>query len=633
MSDSDGSLDGLREHAGRPMVYLARQYGRDHLGLLAIGGLMTVIGAALFSVPAWVLGVALDALFAAPANAEPYTLPLVPDGWIPGDDAGQFWLTIGIVSGSFLLASVAGYVRGWTLNRVAQDVQHEIRTDTYEEMQTQRLGFFDDHQTGEIMSVLNNDVNQLESFLSQDLQGGVRIVVTALVIAGITLYLHWQLALVTLLMVPALAYASYRFQQEIEPKYGEVRSSVGRLNARLENNIGGITVIKAFGREGYESDRVSEASDDYRSANWSAITTRIKFFPTLIFITAVGYGVTFAVGGYVFLFGGFGVFTLPLTVGTLVPFLLYSRRLMYPMRQFGQILNNYQYAYAAAERIVGLLREPDRIENRDDGVTLETVEGAVAYEDVSFSYDGDETIIDDVSITVEPGETIGLVGPTGAGKTTLTKLLMRLYDPDEGRVRLDGYDVRELDLRSLRSHLGYVSQEPFLFGGTVRENVAYGQRDVTDEALRDALRKAGAWEFVQEFEDGLETTVGERGVKLSGGQRQRLAIARAILEDPSLLILDEATSHVDNETEVVVQQNVSDMVADRTTFVIAHRLSTVRNADRIVVLDDGRVQEIGSHEDLLADDGLYADLWRVQVGEVEALPDGFVRDSVGTADD
>ena len=629
MSDADGSLDHLREHARRPMLSLAGRYGGGYLPELLVGASMTVLGAALFSVPAFVLGIALDSLF---RDTRPFVLPLLPEAAVPTTTAGQFWLVVGVVTGSFLAAAVAGYVRGWALNRVAQDVQHEVRTDTYEQLQSQRLAFFDDHQTGEVMSILNNDVNQLESFLSQDLQAGVRIVVTALVIGAVTVYLHWQLALVTLTMVPALAYVSYRFQRTIEPKYGAVRSTVGKLNARLENNIGGITVIKAFGREGYESGRVAEASDDYRSANWDAVLTRIRFFPTLVLVTALGYGVTFAVGGYVYLFGGFGVFTLPLTIGTLVPFLLYSRRLMYPMRQFGQVLNNYQYAYAAAERIVGLLQDPDRITDRDDGVSLETVDGAVEYEDVSFSYDDEETVVDDVSLSVAPGETVGLVGRTGAGKTTLTKLLMRLYDPDEGVIRLDGHDVRDVSLSSLRDHLGYVSQDPFLFGGTVRENVAYGAGEVEETALREALRKAGALSFVEGFEDGLETVVGERGVKLSGGQRQRLALARAILEDPSLLVLDEATSHVDNETEVVVQRNVSRLLGDRTTFVIAHRLSTVRNADRIVVLDDGRVAETGTHEELLERDGRYADLWRVQVGEVEALPDGFLGRSA-TADD
>ncbi len=630
MSNSDGSLDDLRDRTDRPMRYLARRYGPDNLLYLVVGGVMTVLGAALFSIPAFVLGVALDSVL---QQNQQFALPLVPDTWLPGSREGQFWLTVAIVSGSFLTAAVAGYVRGWSLNRVAQDVQHELRTDTYEQMQTQRMSFFDDHKTGEIMSILNNDVNQLEEFLSQDLQAGVRIVVTSLVIAAITLYLHWQLALVTLTMVPALAYASHKFQQVIEPKYGDVRSSVGKLNARLENNIGGISVIKSFGQERSEADRVADASDEYRSANWSAIRSRIKFFPTLVLITAVGYGGTFALGGYVFLQNGTSVFTIGLSAGTLITFLLYSRRLMYPMREFGQVLNNYQYAYAAAERVVGLLQDPEQIENRTTGTQLEQVDGAVDYENVSFSYDGEETIIDDVSLSVAPGETVGLVGPTGAGKTTLTKLLMRLYDPDEGTVRLDGHDVQELDVRSLRDHLGYVSQEPFLFGGTIRENVSYGVADASEQELVTVLDQAGAWEFVSELDDGLETVVGERGVKLSGGQRQRLAIARAILRDPTLLILDEATSHVDNETELVVQQNVTDVSEKRTTFVIAHRLSTVRNADRIIVLEDGRVVESGTHEALLDTDGLYADLWRVQIGDLEALPDGFVRQTVGVADD
>ena len=630
MSDSQSGLDDFRDRAHKPMRYLANRYGRDYLPFLMVGGLMTIIGAALFSVPAFVLGVALDALF---QQTRPFALPLVPDTWIPPSQMGQFWLTVGIVSGSFLIAAAAGYVRGWTLNRVAQDIQHQLRTDTYERMQTQRMAFFDDHKTGEVMSVLNNDVNQLESFLSEDLQSGVRIIVTSLVIGAITLYLHWQLALVTLTMVPMLAYASYRFQQAIEPKYGDVRSSVGRLNARLENNISGIGVIKSFGQEQSEADRVADASDEYRSANWTAIRTRIAFFPSLTLITAFGYGITFALGGYVFLQGGFGVFTIPLTAGTLVTFLLYSRRLMYPMRQFGQVLNNYQYAYAAAERVVGLLQDPDLLSERTSGTELTSIDGAVSYDGVTFSYDTEETIIDDIDLTVAPGETVGLVGPTGAGKTTLTKLLMRLYDTDAGTVRLDGHDIQDITIQSLRRHLGYVSQEPFLFGGTIRENVSYGVSETTDEAIATALRQAGAWEFVEPLDDQLDTVVGERGVKLSGGQRQRLAIARAILKDPSLLVLDEATSHVDNETELVVQQNVADVGADRTTFVIAHRLSTVRNADRIVVLDDGQIVETGTHERLLDADGLYADLWRVQVGDLDALPDTFIRRTVGSADD
>jgi len=438
-------------------------------------------------------------------------------------------------------------------------------------------------------------------------------------------------------IIPVLGYASYVFVNRIHPKYQDVRSSVGALNSRLENNLGGIEVVKSYTKEEFETDRVEEASEEYLDANWDAISTRIKFFPTLRLITAAGYAATFLIGGWwVMASPDMGVIGTPLpffngpgmSAGLLVTFLSYSRRFVYPMRRFGDIINDYQYAQAAGERIVGLLDSDPGIADSEDPVELDRVRGRVEYDDVTFEYsteDGEgEQVLHDVSFSVEPGEFVGLVGPTGAGKTTLMKLLMRLYDVETGSIRIDGTDIQDVTLESLRDSIGYVSQEPYLFYGSVRENIAYGDPDIEDRDIERAARIAGAHEFIRELKDGYDTMVGERGVKLSGGQRQRVSIARAILKDPEILILDEATSHVDNETEMLIQESLSDLIEDRTAFAIAHRLSTVRDADQILVLDDGELKERGTHEDLLSADGLYAGLWRVQIGEIENLPEEFV---------
>jgi ATP-binding cassette subfamily B protein len=284
----------------------------------------------------------------------------------------------------------------------------------------------------------------------------------------------------------------------------------------------------------------------------------------------------------------------------------------------------YQRAYASAERVFGLMDTPDRIGQREDADPLTVTDGHVEYDHVTFGYDPDDPIVEDIDFEVDGGDTIALVGPTGAGKSTAVKLLLRLYDVDEGAVRVDGTDVRDATVHSLRQQMGYVSQETFLFYGTVRDNIAYGSPDATDEDIRAAAKAAEAHEFVSNLPDGYDTMVGERGVKLSGGQRQRVAIARAILKDPELLVLDEATSDVDTETEMLIQRSLDRLTADRTTLVIAHRLSTVKDADQIVVLDDGKVVERGTHEDLLEEDGLYANLWAVQAGEIDDLPPEFV---------
>jgi ATP-binding cassette subfamily B protein len=481
-----------------------------------------------------------------------------------------------------------------------------------------------------MMSILSNDVNRLERFLNDGMNSMFRLTVMVLGIAAILFYYNWQLALVALLPVPLIAGFTYLFIQIIQPKYAEVRSTVGKVNSRLENNLGGIKVIKSSNTESYESDRVDDVSQDYFDANWDAIDTRIKFFPGLRLLAGFGFVFTFLVGGLWVIEQEAGrgapwLFTLTLSTGEFVTFILLTQRFIWPMAQFGQIINMYQRARASSARIFGLMDEPYRVAEAEDAPDLEVTDGRVEYDEVSFGYDADEEpILEDIDFEVDPGETLALVGPTGAGKSTVLKLLLRLYDVEEGAIRVDGTDVRDVTIRSIRQSMGYVSQDTFLFYGTVEENIAYGSFDASREEVIEAAKMAEAHDFITNLPDGYDTEVGERGVKLSGGQRQRISIARAILKDPEILILDEATSDVDTETEMLIQRSLDEIAADRTTFAIAHRLSTIKDADKIIVLEGGEIVERGSHEELLDNDDLYAHLWGVQAGEIDELPQEFI---------
>ncbi|AQL42459.1 multidrug ABC transporter ATP-binding protein [Halorientalis sp. IM1011] len=623
----DDPFEEARERAENPMRRLFAEYGRENRLWFAVGLFGSVVARVLDLLPPVLLGLAVDAVFRGDKS---FTLLLVPDAWIPATRDGQLLLTVGLIAGAFFIGATFHWVRNWGWNGFAQQIQHDIRTDTYDKMQRLDMDFFADKQTGEMMSILSNDVNRLENFLNDGMNSAFRLGVMVLGIAAILFWINWQLAVIALVPVPLIAFFTYRFIKTIQPKYAEVRSSVGQVNSRLENNLGGIQVIKSANTEPYESDRVEDVSRDYFDANWDAIDTRIKFFPGLRIISGIGFILTFAVGGYwVLVFEQTGqapwFFTGPLYVGEFVTFILLNQRFIWPMAQFGQIINMYQRARASAERIFGLMDTPARIAEEPDAKDLQLGEGRVEYEDVSFAYESeDKPVLEDVSFEVDGGETFALVGPTGAGKSTVLKLLMRMYDVDEGTIRVDGQDVRDVTIRSLRENIGYVSQETFLFYGTVAENIQYGTFDAEREDVIEAAKRAEAHEFITNLPEGYDTEVGERGVKLSGGQRQRIAIARAILKDPEILVLDEATSDVDTETEMLIQRSLDRLAEDRTTFAIAHRLSTIKDADRIVVVEDGRIVERGTHEELLGENGLYANLWAVQAGEIEELPEEFV---------
>ncbi|WP_276270567.1 ABC transporter ATP-binding protein [Haloarcula litorea] len=620
----DDAFEDARERVDRPMWRLFTAYGGQQRGAFTVGLVSSVFARLLDLLPPLLLALAIDAVFESGSGDSSYDLLFVPDAWIPPGAAGQLWLTAGLVAASFLLGAVFHWSRNWGWNKFAQHVQHEVRTDTYETMQRLNMDFFADKQTGEMMSVLSNDVNRLEKFLNDGLNSTSRLVIMVVGIAGYLFWMNWQLALVALVPVPIIALFTKRFIETIQPKYAEVRSSVGRLNSRLENNLSGIQIIKTANTEPYEADRVEDSSQAYFDANWDAIETRITFFPGLRLVAGLGFVLTFVVGGLMVLGQAPGPLTLGLSAGEFVAFIIYTQRFVWPMAQFGQIINMYQRAYASAERVFGLMDTPGRLVEADDAEPLTVTEGAVEYDDVTFGYDGDP-VVADIDFSVEGGETVALVGPTGAGKSTVLKLLLRMYDVDEGAIRIDGQDLEDVQISSIRQAIGYVSQETFLFYGTVRENIAYGTFDASDEEIREAARAAEAHGFIQNLPDGYDTMVGERGVKLSGGQRQRIAIARAMLKDPDVMVLDEATSDVDTETEMLIQRSLDDLTEDRTTFAIAHRLSTVKDADTILVLEDGRIVERGTHDDLLAADGLYASLWAVQAGEIDELPEEFVR--------
>jgi ATP-binding cassette subfamily B protein len=519
--------------------------------------------------------------------------------------------------------SLFEYLLGLAWRGLAQSIQHEMRLDAWTRVSDLELRWFEDRSSGGVMSVLSEDVNQLERFLDGGANQVIQVATTVLIVAGLFLATSWPVALAAMAPMPLVIWGSLRFQRRIAPRYARVRERAADLNARLSAALGGIVTIKSFTAEDREAGELRRLSEAYRQANAEAIRLSSAFSPLIRMAIVIGFTATLV-------FGGWLVTRQRLEPAAYAVLVFMTQRLLWPLTSLGQTLDLYQRAMASTSRILDLVDTRPRIVGGDR--TLQTpIRGEVRFDRVGFAYRAGHPVLRDISIACPAGRTIAVVGPTGCGKTTLVKLLLRLHEHDDhgaprtGSITLDGVEVADLPLPTLRGAIALVSQDPFLFPGTIAENIAYGlgrpATEIGEERIVAAARAAEADAFIRSLPEGYDTLVGERGQKLSGGQRQRLSMARAILKDAPVLILDEATSAVDNETEAAIQRSLAEVSRDRTTIVIAHRLSTVRHADRIVVMQDGRVVEEGRHEQLIARGGLYADLWRVQTGERAANDD------------
>jgi len=494
---------------------------------------------------------------------------------------------------------------------LAQRLQADMRQDTYEHAQRLDMAFFESKSSGQLVATMNDDVNQLERFLDGGANSLIQVVVTVVAVGAVFFVLSPLIALLAFTPIPLIIWGAFFFQRKAGPLYSDVREKVGDLASRLSNNLSGIATIKSFTSEDREAERLREASEAYVEANRRAIKVSSAFIPVIRMAILAGFLATFTVGGMMALNGS-------LNVGAYGVLVFLTQRLLWPLTGLAQVIDLFERAMASTRRILDLLEVPITV--KDDSTTLlaQPVRGEVTIDNVSFHYATSGVGVENIHLHAPAGHTLALVGATGSGKSTLIKLLLRFYDPENGRVLIDGQPITEVSMNSLRQSIGLVSQDVYLFEGSIRDNIAYGKPDADEATIIDAAKTAEAWSFIEALPQGLDTPVGERGVRLSGGQRQRLSLARALLKDPPILVLDEATSAVDNETEAAIQRSLKRIAHGRTVIMIAHRLSTIVHADEIVVIEKGQVAERGTHSSLLAANGHYAAQWRVQTGEAQA---------------
>ena len=504
------------------------------------------------------------------------------------------------------LESAFDYIAAVTWRNISQDIEHSLRTDAFNNVLGLDLAFFENKSSGRLMAILNDDVNQLETFLDNGANRLVQTATTVLVIGGTFLYISPLVAVFAFIPIPIIIFGSLRFTNRIAERYTKIRNDIENLNANLSNSITGILTVKSFNREKKESERITLSSNEVKSANYHAIRLSAAFIPIIRIAILFGFTATLLIGGFLALDG-------EIKVATYSVMLFITQRLLWPLTELGVIFDSYQKAMASFRRIINLKNTSPTIDNGAEKLT--SFNKKIEISNLNFEYVKNFPVLNDISIEINKGQTTAIVGSTGSGKSTLIKLILRLYDSTSGEIKFDGKNIRDLELDSLRNKIGLVSQDIFLFEGTVFENIAYGNLDAKDEEVWEAAKLSESDKFINLLPNKENTIVGERGQKLSGGQRQRISIARAILKNPEILILDEATSAVDNETEAAIQRSINTLKEGRTVIAIAHRLSTIRNAEIIYVLEEGKVVESGNHESLLEINGVYSKLWSVQTGE------------------
>jgi ATP-binding cassette subfamily B protein len=581
-------------HPLRRLLAFARPYRRDSV----LGTIYSILNKIFDVLPELLIGVAVDVVVNQKASF------LARMGLIEPMD--QLYVLVALTIAVWVFESLFEYLYALKWRGLAQNLQHDLRNAAYAHLQALPPDTIARERSGRLMALLNEDVNQIERFLNTGANDLIQVFVSSLLVGAVFFFLTASLAVLALLPIPLILFGAFWFQRRLYPRYAAAREAAATVSSRLNNNLAGMATIQAYTAEAFEADHVRAASDAFRARNSDAIRLSAAITPVIRMAILAGFVATLLYGGWLTLNGKLGV-------GGYSALVYLTQRLLWPMTRLADMTDLYQRAMASVNRVMDLLET--RLPARGDQALSHRAQGALKFEKIGFAYDG-RPAVHEVSLSVPAGHTVALVGGTGGGKSTLLKLLLRFIDPESGRILFDGTDIAALDPAALRRVIGYVAQEPFLTDGSVAENIAYGERTPDAAKVEAAARAAEAHDFVAALPQGYASPVGERGAQLSGGQRQRIALARALYREPAILVLDEATSAVDNETEAAIQRSLARIAHQRTTLIVAHRLSTVRHADAIHVLEAGRIVESGRHDELIARGGPYAALWRLQTGEV-----------------
>ena len=576
------------------------QYMAPHKGTFRLAALCSILNKIWDLAPPLIIGLAVDVVVQRDSS------------YLAGFGYSDPWNQLIILSIlTFLiwaLESLFEYFYGILWRNLAQTVQHELRVETFGHVQNQAMNWFDERQKGDVLAILNDDVNQLERFLDKGANDMLQVTTTVIVVGAVFLLISWKVAIFAVLPIPIIIWGSFLYQKSLEPKYADVRNTAGRLNALLENDLSGMTTIQSFTAEDRELKRVEDLSNEYREANREAIRLSVAFVPLIRMAILCGFTATLLLGGWLTLED-------KLAIGAYSILVFMTQRLLWPLTHLGETFDLYQRAMASSTRVLDVLSSPTEILQGEHSPTRSEVASSdIVIENLDFAYPNRENVFENLNLKIEAGKTTAIVGATGSGKTTLIRLLQRFAEPSSGEISWTEKSLADWNLKSLRLSMALVDQHITLFPTTILENIRYGNPSASDDEVKAAAVAAEASEFITELPDNWNTLVGEGGHRLSGGQRQRLAIARAILKDAPLLILDEATSAIDNETEAALQRSINKLSENRTAVIIAHRISTIRNADRIIVLENGKIIEDGSHDELIAQNGQYSTIWNIQIG-------------------